>query len=134
MDKRTRHCPNCGAPIAIEIGETDFVCQFCASKLHFIPSREELTVVKKREEMKYRERVATRKLAMEKQLRQEEAEKWRQTAAKVAVAALPLVGDTAGRALFNSILKRGSGCIGCGCIVIILVIAAAVVLSNYLLH
>ena len=72
--------------------------------------------------MKHKERVAARKMLLAKQLRQEEAERWRQTAGKVALKAMPLVGDAAGRAMFNTALRKGKGCIGCGCFVLLLIL------------
>jgi len=123
MDERTLHCPNCSAPLTIPLGETEHICEFCESQLRFIPKDNELEVVKTREEMKYKERVANRKIAMEKQLKQEEAEKWRRTTTKIAIAAMPYVGNSVGRALFRSVL-RGRGC-GCGCLLPVLSAFAA---------
>ena len=52
---------------------------------------EEMEVVRTREEMKYKERVAVQKEILRKRLEADEADKWRETAGKVAIAALPLV-------------------------------------------
>ena len=52
------HCPNCSAPLAVELGQVEVLCEFCDSRLRLIPGRDELAVVRTREEMKYRERVA----------------------------------------------------------------------------
>lgn len=123
-EAQTHNCTNCGAPVLVPIGEVEVFCEYCSSQLRFIPGEEELEVVRTREEMKYRERVAVQKAAMRNRLQQEEAEKWRETAAKVAISALPIVGNAAGRTLFNAALARGGGCIGCGCIVIIAIGAA----------
>ena len=128
MQTRTLHCKNCSAPLHVPLGEVETVCQFCNSLLRFIPGSEELEVVRTREKMKYRERVAVQKAVLEKQLQQEEGEKWRQAAAKVAIASLPVVGDVAGRALFGAAVKRGSGCFGCGCIGVLVVLGGAVFL------
>jgi hypothetical protein len=68
--------------------------------------------------MKYRERVAVEKQILRNKLHREEMDRWRQTAAKVAIASVPIVGRTAGRALFSAALQRGGGC-GCGCLVVI---------------
>jgi DNA-directed RNA polymerase subunit RPC12/RpoP len=113
-------CPNCSAPLDVPLGEVEILCPYCASKLRFLPGREELEVVRTREEMKYRERVAVRKTLLEQQLRVEEAERWRRTAARVAIAALPVVGEAAGRGLFRAALGRGGGC---GCLTATLVAA-----------
>lgn len=115
-DRSSHHCPNCGAPLAVPLGETEVACEYCSSLLRFVPGAEELEVVRTREEMKYRERVAVRKQILRNQLHQEEMDRWRQTAAKVAISALPVVGEAAGNALFRSALRRGGGCFGCGCL------------------
>jgi len=117
MEKQAHHCPNCSAPLSLEPGQVEVLCEFCESRLKFIPGEEELEVFRKREEMKYRERVAVRKLVLEKELQKEEGERWRQTAAKVAITALPVVGSAMGRQLFNAALGRRSGCLGCGCLI-----------------
>lgn len=127
METKTFHCPNCSAPLEVAIGEVEVLCHFCESRLTLKPDAEELEVVKTREEMKYRERVAVSKAILQKQLEQEEAEKWRQTAAQVAIAALPVVGSTIGRGLFRSALGRSRGCLGCGCLLFILAAVALVV-------
>ena len=116
MDPESIGCPNCGAPVALAIGETDAVCDYCASLLRFVPGAEELEVVRTREEMKYRERVAVQQQILRNKLEQEEMERWRQTAARVAIAAVPIVGRTASRAAFDSALRHGGGCTGCGCL------------------
>ncbi len=120
MDVRTVHCPNCSAPLKVPLGEVEVVCDFCESRLKFHPDASELAVVKTREEMKYRERVAVRKAVLQKQLEQEEAERWRRTAAQVAIAVLPVVGSAVGRSMFHAALGRRSGCLGCGCLVAVL--------------
>jgi uncharacterized Zn finger protein (UPF0148 family) len=114
-DPATHHCPNCSAPVQVPLGEVEVYCEYCDSQLRFIPDAEELEVVRTREEMKYRERVAVEKQILRNRLHQEEMDRWRQTAAKVAIAAVPLVGRSAGRALFGAAVQRGSGC-GCGCL------------------
>jgi hypothetical protein len=81
--------------------------------------------------MKYRERVALGQARMKQDLAREEADRWRQTAAKVAIAALPLVGRSAGRAIFDAALRRGGlrpGCLGCGCVLPLLLLTAGAVL------
>ena len=83
------------------IGEVEALCGYCASRLKFIPEDNELEVVKTREEMKHRERVEVEKQILRNRLKKEEMDRWRETAAKVAIAAVPIVGRTAGRAAFN---------------------------------
>lgn len=133
MDIRTVHCPNCSAPLTVPVGEVEVVCEFCESRLKFHPDASELAVVKTREEMKYRERVAVRKGVLQKQLEQEEAERWRRTAAQVAIAVLPIVGSAVGRSMFHAALGRRSGCTGCGCALVVLaaftVLVAAILIS-----
>ncbi len=116
------HCSNCSAPLDVELGQVEVFCEFCDSHLRIIPGEDELAVVRTREEMKYRERVAVQKAIMRQQLDREEAERWRQTAAKVAIAAVPLVGRAAGRGLFNAALGRGAGCLGCGCLTLLILV------------
>ena len=99
-------------------------CEFCDSRLRIVPGEDELAVVRTREEMKYRERVAVQKAILRQKLEREEAERWRQTAAKVAIAAVPIVGRAAGRGLFNAALHRGSGCLGCGCLTLLALVLA----------
>jgi uncharacterized Zn finger protein (UPF0148 family) len=119
------HCPNCSAPLELELGQVEVLCEFCDSQLRLIPGKEELAVVRTREEMKRRERVAVQKEILRQKLEREETERWRQTAAKVAIAAVPVVGRAAGRGLFNAALDRGRGCLGCGCLAL-LALAAGV--------
>ena len=122
MEEKNIHCPNCSAPISAPVGEVELICEFCESKLKFIPDTSEMEVVKTREEMKYKERVEVRKLVLQKQLQQEEAEAWRKTAADVALKALPIVGTSVGRGLFRAALGRSAGCLGCGCLVPVAVV------------
>jgi len=76
-----------------------------------------MEVVRTREEMKRRERVEVQRLQLQKQLQQEETERWRQTAAQVAISTLPIVGTAVGRGLFRTALGRGrGGCLGCACL------------------
>ena len=98
------------------MGETEVPCDYCSSLLRFVPGAEELEVVRTREEMKHRERVAVQKQILRNRLEQEEMDRWRQTAARVAIAAVPIVGRTASRAAFDSALRHGGGCTGCGCL------------------
>ena len=119
------HCANCSAPLDVELGQVEVFCDYCDSYLKVIPGEDELAVVKTREEMKYRERVAVQKAILRQQLDREEAEKWRQTAARVAISAMPLVGRAAGRGLFNAALRRGGGCLSCGCLALLGLLAAA---------
>src|SRR5215472_8610279 len=123
METKTIHCPNCSAPLSVDLGETETLCPFCNSRLRLIPESGELEVVRTREEMKRKERVEVQRLILQKQLDQEEAERWRQTAARVAIASLPVVGDIAGRALFGAVM--GEGCVGCGCLPTLVLILAA---------
>jgi hypothetical protein len=88
-----------------------------------LPEGAELEVVRTREEMKRRERVDVQRLILQKRLQEEEAERWRQAAGRVAIAALPVVGDVAGRALFGAAMRRG-GCLGCGCLPLLVVVVA----------
>lgn len=110
------HCSNCSAPLEVELGQVEVFCEFCDSHLRIVPGEDELAVVRTREEMKYRERVAVQKAILRQKLAREEAEKWRQTAAKVAISVVPLVGRAAGRGLFNAALRSSGGCFGCGCL------------------
>jgi uncharacterized Zn finger protein (UPF0148 family) len=126
-DPLTHHCPNCSAPVLVPLGEVEVVCEYCDSQLRFIPDAEELEVVRTREEMKYRERVAVEKQILRNRLHREEMDRWRETAAKVAIAAVPVVGRTAGRALFNQAVSRGGGC-GCGCLGLLGALLAALAL------
>jgi uncharacterized Zn finger protein (UPF0148 family) len=121
-EKESRKCPNCGAPLTVPLGEVEVFCTYCDSQLRFLPDAEELEVVRTREEMKYRERVAVQKARMRNELQQEELDKWRETAGKVAISALPLIGEAAGKTLFGAVMARGSGCFGCGCISILAVV------------
>jgi len=116
MESHSPGCPNCGAPLAVPMGATEVPCEYCSSLLRFVPGEEELEVVRTREEMKHRERVAIQKQILRNRLDQEEMERWRQTAARVAIAAVPIVGRTASRAAFDSALRHGGGCTGCGCL------------------
>jgi len=118
----SRHCPNCAAPLEMELGQVEALCDYCASRLRFVPGSDELAVVKTREEMRYRERVAVQQAILRKQLDQEEAERWRQMAGRVAIAALPVVGAAAGRAMFGAAVRRGGGC---GCLAALAGLAAA---------
>jgi uncharacterized Zn finger protein (UPF0148 family) len=124
MDTQTIHCPNCSAPLSVPLGETETLCPFCGSRLRLIPGSGELEVVRTREEMKRRERVEVQRAILEKRLREEEAERWRQMAGRVAIASLPVIGDVAGRTLFGAAMGEG-GCIGCGCLPVLLLVAIA---------
>ena len=119
METQSLRCPNCSAPLDVPIGETEVLCEFCESHLRLLPGASELEVVRTREEMKYKERVEVQKAILQKRLDQEEADRWRQTAAQVAIAALPVVGTAVGRGLFSAALHR-RGCLGCGCLLPVL--------------
>jgi uncharacterized Zn finger protein (UPF0148 family) len=121
---QAHHCANCSAPLAVDLGQVEVLCEFCDSRLRIVPGETELAVVRTREEMKYRERVAVQKAILRQKLEREEAERWRQTAAKVAIAAVPMVGRAAGRGLFNAVMQRGGGCLGCGCFGLIAAVLA----------
>lgn len=125
MDTKELHCPNCAAPLKVPPGEVDVLCEFCESRLTFVPSTQEMEVVRTREEMKRKERVEVQRLQLQKQLEQEEAQRWRQTAAQVAIATLPVVGTAMGRSLFSAALGRWRGCMPCGCLLPLLAAAAA---------
>jgi hypothetical protein len=119
-------CPNCGAPLDLPLGEVEALCEYCASRLKFIPQDNELEVVKTREEMKHRERVAVEREILRKRYEQEEMDRWRRTAARVAIASVPILGRTAGRAAFNAAVRRGGGgCSGCGCLALVASLVAA---------
>jgi hypothetical protein len=122
---RSVKCPNCSAPMLVPLGETESDCGYCDTRVRFLPGSEELEVVRTREELKYRERVALQQTRMRHELEQQEGERWRQTAAKVAIAALPIVGRSAGRAVFNAALRRG-GCLGFGCLLPMLLALAGI--------
>ena len=125
-EPRSVKCPNCSAPMIVPLGETELDCDFCDSRVRFLPGANELEVVRTREEMKTRERVALAQTRMRQQLSQEESERWRRTAAKVAIAALPVIGRTAGRAVFDAALRRGGGgCLSCGCVLPLVILAGA---------
>lgn len=117
MEPDTRHCPNCSAPLNLRIGETEVVCGYCESRLKVVPGATELEVVRTREEMKYRERVAVRQLVMRRELERDEAAAWRRTAAQVAISAAPAVGGAVARAAFRAALGRPGCGPGCGCLV-----------------
>ncbi len=118
-------CPNCSAPMTVPLGETEMDCPFCGSLVRFLPGSGEMEVVRTREEMKSRERVAVVQTRMRHELEQEEAERWRQVAARVAIAALPIVGRSVGRAAFEAALGGRRGCLGCGCVLPFVVLLAA---------
>ncbi len=128
METRHLGCPNCGAALDVPLGDVEAVCEYCRSKLRFIPEDNELEVVRTREEMKRRERVEVEKQILRNRMQQEEMDRWRETAAKVAIAAVPIVGRTAGRAAFNAAAARGGGCGGCGCMAVLAALAGALVL------
>jgi hypothetical protein len=118
-------CPNCSAPMSVPLGECEMLCDFCDSLVRFVPESGEMSVVRTREEMKSRERVALAQARMRQQLEAEEAAQWRQTAANVAIAALPILGRSAGAAIFDAALgNRGRGCLGCGCVLPLLALLA----------
>jgi uncharacterized Zn finger protein (UPF0148 family) len=124
MDTRHLGCPNCGAPLDVPLGEVEALCEYCRSRLRFVPEDNELEVVRTREDMKRRERVEVEKQILRNRLEQEEMDRWRQTAARVAIAAVPIVGRTAGRAAFNAAARGGGGCGGCGCLGLIAALIA----------
>jgi len=129
METKELSCANCAAPIFVPLGEVEAFCEFCGSHLRFLPDENEMQVVRTREEMKYRERVAVQKAILSKKLEQEERDKWRATAGKVAIAALPLIGDAAGKAVFRATLQRGGGCLGCGCVGMLIVAGGLVAVA-----
>jgi hypothetical protein len=112
--------------VDVPLGEVEVLCLYCGSRLKFLPGREEMEVVRTREEMKYRERVEVQKRILENELREREAERWRQMAGRVAIAALPMVGESVGRAAFHAVLGRSSGCVGCGCFTLLAILGALV--------
>lgn len=124
-EMRSVKCPNCAAPMEVPLGEVELDCGYCSSRVRFVPGRDELEVVRAREELKSRERVTLEQERLRRQLEHQEAERWRQTAARVAIAAVPLLGRSAGRAVFDAALRRSGGCLGCGCIPLLLLLIAA---------
>lgn len=112
----------------VPLGETEMACAFCSSRIRFLPGSDEMEVVRVREEAKSRERAAVAQARMRQELEQEELERWRQTAANVAITVLPVVGRSAARVLFDTALGgSGRGCLGCGCVLPILMLLAGVV-------
>jgi uncharacterized Zn finger protein (UPF0148 family) len=124
MKAHSHHCPNCSAPLEVPLGEVEALCAYCGSRLRFMPEAEELEVVRTREEMKYRERVAVQKQILRDRLEQEEMDRWGQAATRVAIAAMPAIGGAAGRAMFGSVAGRGGGCVGCGCLAVLAAVGA----------
>lgn len=124
MKAHSYHCPNCSAPLEVPLGEVEAPCGWCGSQLRFVPEAEELEVVRTREEMKYRERVAVQKQILRNRLEQEEMDRWRQAATRVAIAAMPAIGGAAGRAMFGAAVGRGGGCVGCGCLAALAAVGA----------
>ncbi len=127
MEPRNEHCPNCSAPVKLAVGQIEALCGYCGSHLRFTPDKSEMEVLKTREEMRYRERVAVKKAVLRQQLEREEMAAWRKTAANVAIAALPVVGNVASRSIVNAAIRKGGGCFGCGCLG--LLVAGAVVVG-----
>lgn len=124
-DVQSLKCPNCSAPMTVPLGETETHCDFCDSRVRLLPGGNELEVVRTREEMKYKERVALAQTRLRQQLEQEEAARWRQTAAQVAIAVLPVIGRSASRTMFEIALGgAGRGCLGCGCVLPLLAVLA----------
>jgi hypothetical protein len=98
----------------VPLGEVETDCEFCGSELRMLPGKEELEVVRTREEMKKRERVEVQRHALDQRFKREEYDRWRQAAGKVAIAAMPVIGDAAGRAVLRGAMHRGGGgCCGC---------------------
>ncbi len=133
METRSLKCPNCAAPIAVPLGEVEHVCSYCGSALRLLPGEQEMEVVRRREEMRHRERVAAQQQVLRQQMHHEEMDRWRRTAGQVAVSALPLVGEAAGKAMFRAAVARGSGCLGCGCLGAIAALLATLALVGGLL-
>jgi hypothetical protein len=133
-DPEIRKCPNCAAPLDAAIGDVEDICEYCGSLIRLIPEAEELEVVRTREDMKRRERVAIQKEKLRRHVEQQEMERWRRAAAGVALRAMPIIGDAAGRAIFRGALRRGGcGCIGCGLLVVLATgsaVSAAAMLLN----
>lgn len=124
-EARSVKCPNCSAPMEVALGEVEVDCRYCDSRVRLLPGSEELAVVRTREELRSRERVKLEQERLRRQLEQQEAERWRQTAARVAIAALPVLGRSAGRAVFDAALRRSGGCLGCGCVLPLALLASA---------
>jgi hypothetical protein len=114
-ETRSMKCPNCSAPMEVPLGEVEMTCSYCESGIRFIPGSEEMEVVRTREELKSRERLAAEQERIRKEHERQESEAWRKTATDVALKALPVIGGSAGRALYRAALGRRRGCLGCGC-------------------
>lgn len=124
-EPRSVKCPNCSAPMLVPLGEVEVDCDYCDSRVRLLPGSDEMEVVRTREELKSRERVKLEQERLRRQLEQAEAERWRQTAARVAIAALPVIGRSAGRAVFAAALRRPGGCLGCGCVLPLVLLGGA---------
>jgi len=122
-ESRSVKCPNCSAPMEVPLGEVEMACSFCESLIRFIPGSEEMEVVRTREELKSRERVAVEQERIREEHEREEADAWRKTAADVAMKALPVIGGSAGRAIYRAAFGWRRGCLGCGCVVPLVVAA-----------
>ena len=112
-------CPNCSAPVKVPLGEVETGCEYCGSRLKFLPGESELAVVRTREDMKRRERVDIQRLILQQKMQQEELARWRETAGKVAIAVLPLVGRHVARGMVSAAMGRR------GCLVLPLLLALA---------
>lgn len=124
-EARSVKCPNCSAPMLVPLGEVEVDCDYCDSRVRLLPGSDEMEVVRTREELKSRERVTLEQERLRRQVEQAEAERWRQTAARVAIAALPVLGRSAGRAAVAAALRRPGGCLGCGCLLPLALLLAA---------
>ena len=133
-ETRSLKCPNCAAPVDVPLGEVEHYCAYCASRLRLLPGEQEMEVVRTREEMKHRERVVAQQQILRNQMHHEEMDRWRRTAGQVAVSALPLVGEVAGKAMFRSAMARGGGCLGCGCLGAVVAVLAALALLGSLVR
>lgn len=120
MQTVAHDCPNCSAPLKVPLGEVETGCEYCGSRLKILPGENELEVVRTREEMKRRERVDVQRLILQQKLQQEELARWRETAGKVAIAVLPVVGRHVARGVVSAAIGRGRG----GCAVLPFLIAA----------
>jgi|SRR5688572_24964864 DNA-directed RNA polymerase subunit RPC12/RpoP len=120
MQTVAHDCPNCSAPLKVPLGEVETGCEYCGSRLKILPGENELEVVRTREEMKRRERVDVQRLILQQKLQQEELARWRETAGRVAIAVLPVVGRHVARGVVSAAIGRGRG----GCAVLPFLIAA----------
>jgi len=79
--------------------------------------------------MKYTERVAVRQIVLRQELDRQEANAWRQTAARVAISAAPVLGAALARGAFRAVLSRPRFLPGCGCLLLALALLLVLALA-----